>query len=90
MSTTDRTYDGRMTGTTAAGCVVTSAVWPPMRLATRGMRVVSRASAIFSAGRMVASRSASLDFPAPGGRGEGHYGHNARIVFTVASTCRER
>ena len=38
-----------------------------MRPATRWIRVVSRASARVIAGRMVVSRRASIDFPAPGG-----------------------
>jgi hypothetical protein len=49
------------------GRVVTNAVRAPVRPATRGMRVVSRASARVIAGRMVVSRRASLDFPTPGG-----------------------
>jgi hypothetical protein len=49
------------------GRVVTTAVRLPVRLATRWMRVVSRASGRVIAGRMVVSRCASLDLPAPGG-----------------------
>jgi hypothetical protein len=40
---------------------------PVVRPATRWIRVVSSASAGLIAGRMVARRRASLDFPAPGG-----------------------
>jgi hypothetical protein len=47
--------------------VVTQAVRSPVRPATRGRRVVSRASGRGIAGRMVVSRCASLDLPAPGG-----------------------
>jgi hypothetical protein len=39
---------------------------PPVRPATRGMRVVSRASARRSAGRLVARRRARLDVPVVG------------------------
>ena len=49
------------------GLVVTTAGRAPVRPATRWRRVVSRASARVIAGRMVVSRRASLDFPAPGG-----------------------
>jgi hypothetical protein len=49
------------------GRVVTTAVRPPVRPATRWMRVVSRAAARLMAGRMVARRRASLNVPAPGG-----------------------
>ncbi len=49
------------------GPVVTKAVRSPVRPATRCMRVVSMASARVIAGRMVVSRRASIDFPAPGG-----------------------
>jgi hypothetical protein len=49
------------------GRVVTTAGRPCVRPATRGMRVVSSASARLIAGRMVARRRASIDFPAPGG-----------------------
>ena len=49
------------------GRVVTTAVRPPVRPATRWMRVVSRASARVMAGKIVVSRRASIDLPAPGG-----------------------
>jgi hypothetical protein len=49
------------------GRVGTRAVRAPVRPATRGMRVVSRASARRIVGRMVVSRRASLDVPTPGG-----------------------
>jgi hypothetical protein len=49
------------------GRVVTNAVRAPVRPATRWRHVVSRASARLMAGRMVVSRRASIDFPAPGG-----------------------
>jgi hypothetical protein len=49
------------------GRVVTHAVRSPVRPATRWMRVVSRASGRVMAGRMVVSRCASIDLPAPGG-----------------------
>ena len=49
------------------GRVVTNAVRSPVRPATRWIRVVSMASARVIAGRMVVSRRASIDFPAPGG-----------------------
>jgi hypothetical protein len=48
------------------GRVVTKAVRSPVRPATRWMRVVSRASGRVISGRMVVSRRASIDFPAPG------------------------
>jgi hypothetical protein len=49
------------------GRVVTTAVQAPVRPATRWMRVVSRASGRAIAGRIVVSRRASIDMPAPGG-----------------------
>jgi hypothetical protein len=49
------------------GRVVTNAVRSPVRPATRWIRVVSRASARVIAGRIVVSRRASIDWPAPGG-----------------------
>ena len=49
------------------GRVVTNAVRSPVRPATRWIRVVSMASARVIAGRMVVSRRASIDLPAPGG-----------------------
>ena len=49
------------------GRVVTKAVRSPVRPATLWMRVVSMASARVMAGRMVVSRRASIDLPAPGG-----------------------
>ena len=63
------------------GRVVTNAVRPPVRPATRWMRVVSRASARVIAGRMVVSRRASIDLPAPGGRARRRCGQNAGIAF---------
>jgi hypothetical protein len=47
--------------------VVTTAVRPLVRPATRWRRVVARAAARRSAGRRVARRRASLDCPAPSG-----------------------
>src|SRR6266850_7054697 len=44
-----------------------NAVRAPVSPATRWMRVVSMASASVMAGRMVVSRRASIDLPAPGG-----------------------
>jgi hypothetical protein len=49
------------------GRVVTHARRSPVRPATWCMRVVSRASARVIAGRIVVSRHASIDLPAPGG-----------------------
>jgi hypothetical protein len=49
------------------GRVVTTAVRSPVRPATRWIRVVSMASGRVIAGRMVVSRRASIDVPAPGG-----------------------
>jgi hypothetical protein len=49
------------------GRVVTKAVRSPVRPATRWMRLASMASARVMAGRMVVSRRASIDVPAPGG-----------------------
>jgi hypothetical protein len=49
------------------GQVMTTAVRSPVRPATRWIRVVSIASARVIAGRMVVSRRASTDLPAPGG-----------------------
>jgi hypothetical protein len=46
---------------------VTKVVRSPVRPATLWMRVVSMASARVMAGRMVVSRRASIDVPAPGG-----------------------
>src|SRR5882724_2177347 len=57
-----RWYDGARHGR-----VVTNAVRSPVRPATRWMRMVSRASPRVMAGRMVVSRRASIDVPAPGG-----------------------
>jgi hypothetical protein len=48
------------------GRVVTTAVRPPVRAATRWIRVVSRASARVTADRRVGSRRAGFDVPAPG------------------------
>jgi hypothetical protein len=45
---------------------VTHAVRSPVRPATRWMRVVSIASARVIVGRMVVSRRARMDSPAPG------------------------
>jgi hypothetical protein len=47
------------------GRVVTQAVRAPVRPATRGRRVVSRASAGLSAGRMGVSQRTSIDVPDP-------------------------
>jgi hypothetical protein len=45
------------------------------------------------AGKMVASRRASIGLPAPVGPGSKHYGQNARTRFSVAShspaVCRK-
>jgi hypothetical protein len=49
------------------GTTVATAARAPMRPATRWMHVVSRASVRLTAGRMVVSRRASIDLPAPGG-----------------------
>ena len=49
------------------GRLVTNAVRSPVRPATLWIRVVSMASARVIAGRMVVSRRASIDLPAPGG-----------------------
>ena len=49
------------------GRVVTHALRAPLWPATREMRVVARASARAVAVRMVVSRRASMDLPAPGG-----------------------
>jgi hypothetical protein len=54
-------------GLVGHGQVVTNAVRSSVRPATRGRRVVSRALARVMAGRMVTSRRASIDVPAPGG-----------------------
>jgi hypothetical protein len=73
------------------GRVVTRAVRSPVRTrtATRWMRVVSMALGRVIAGRMVVSRRASINLPAPGGPAGG-YGHNARMAFPVASASREK
>jgi hypothetical protein len=55
--------------------VMTNTVWAPVRPATLWMRVVSMASARVMAGRMVVSRRASIDLPAPGGP-------NIRMLWT--------
>ena len=47
------------------GCLVTNAVRPPVRWATRLIRVVSMAAARVIAGRMVVSRRASLTAKVP-------------------------
>jgi hypothetical protein len=49
------------------GGVVTNAVRSLVRPATRCFHAISRAAASVSAGRMMVSRRASLDVPAPGG-----------------------
>ena len=64
------------------------AVRPPIRPATRGMQVVSRASAKRLAGRRVARRRPTIDFPASRVRGARHYGHHACIRFRLASAPR--
>jgi hypothetical protein len=56
--------DGVMRGA-QHGRVVTKAVRSPVRPATRGRHVVSMASAKVMAGRMVMTRRASIDIPAP-------------------------
>jgi hypothetical protein len=56
------------------GRVMTQAVRSPVRPATRWMRVVSSASARVIAGRMVVSRRASLDLPAPRGPSSKRFG----------------
>jgi hypothetical protein len=53
------------------GRAVTTEVRPPVRLATRGMCVVSRASARVIACRMMVSNRASMDVPAPEGARRG-------------------
>ena len=53
---------------------VTNAVRSPVRPATRWIRVVSIASARVIAGRMVVSRRASIDLPAPGGLCRSRFG----------------
>jgi hypothetical protein len=66
-NTIARGHGGRMERTAAEERMVTNAVRSPVRLATRCMRVVSRAAARRLAGRRMARRRASLDVPAPGG-----------------------
>ena len=56
------------------GRVVTNAVRSPVSPATRWIRVVSRASARVMAGRIVVSRRASIDWPAPGGPSRRRFG----------------
>jgi hypothetical protein len=46
------------------------------------------ASARVIAGRMVVSRRANIDFPAPEGPGGGHYGQNASIAFSFTLAAR--
>jgi hypothetical protein len=67
------------------GCLVMRAVWAPVCPATQGMRVVSSTSARLIAGRMVVSRRASIDLPAPG---VGYYGQNACITFSFTEASR--
>jgi hypothetical protein len=67
---------------------VTNAVRSPVSPATLWIRVVSMASARVIAGRMVVSRRASLDWPAPEGRARGRLGHNARIAFSFGISSR--
>jgi hypothetical protein len=69
LTPTDQAHSGDGVSGARNGRVATTAVRPPVRPATRGMRVVSRASARLIAGNMVVNRRASLDVPAPGGRG---------------------
>jgi hypothetical protein len=57
--------DGVMGGAKRPG--LTKIVRSPVRPATLWMRVVSMASARVMAGRIVVSRRASIDLPAPGG-----------------------
>jgi hypothetical protein len=58
-------------------------VGAPVRPATRGMRVVSRASGSVMAGRMVGGRRASIDLPAPRGPSSRTFGsqrlHRVRV-----------
>jgi hypothetical protein len=54
-------------GARETGRLVTRVVRPPVKRATLWMRVVSRASARVIAGKIVVSRRASIDLPAPGG-----------------------
>jgi hypothetical protein len=60
------------------GRVVMKAVGSPLRPATRWRRVVSRASARVRSGRIVVSRRASIDFPAPGGPSSRRFGPEHR------------
>ena len=66
LAATDQPHIGDGVVGARNGRVVTKAVRSPVRPATRWMRVVSRASGRVISGRMVVSRRASIDFPAPG------------------------
>jgi hypothetical protein len=66
--------------------VTMKAVRAPVRPATPWMRVVSSASARRIAGKIMVSRRASIDFPAPGGPRSEHYSQNTCITFSMAST----
>ena len=70
------------------GSAVTNAVRAPVRPATRWRRVVATASASGIAGKMVVSRRASIDFPAPGGPSRGDLEHNAGITFSFTRTSK--
>jgi hypothetical protein len=58
---------GGLVGGARRGRMKTKAVRPPVRPATECMWVVSSASARVMGGKMLVSRRASTDFPAPGG-----------------------
>jgi hypothetical protein len=61
----------------------------PVRPSMRWMHVVSMASARVMAGRIVVSRRASIDLPAPRGRGGGDYGQNACMTFRFTNAFRD-
>jgi hypothetical protein len=62
----DQQWQGLGSCGARSGQVITTAR-SPVRPATRWMRVVSMASARVITGRIVVSRRASIDWPAPGG-----------------------
>jgi hypothetical protein len=76
----------------ATGRVVTAAVRRPVRPATRGRRVVSRAPAGVISGRIVVRGRASLDVPAPGGPRSRTLGsecrHRVQLRFSIAARTR--